>query len=311
MPRSVYFGQSVKSEKQLYEDLIIEAIKIYGFDMYYLPRKIVSMDRILNEDAESRFDDAFDIEMYIESIDGYEGDGILMSKFGLEIRNQLKLVVSRNRWDTLIRKWDRGYNSYRPSEGDLIYIPQVKGLFVIKYVDLESPFHQLNNLPVYKMTVELFEYRGEDMETGIEDVDHIQDIKSTDSSYRTVIEYSTTSSARFQIHESVSLVWPSSGITGSARVTGFLPQIDDSLAIQLSSLRFTDGEVHQLTEDVTITGDKSNAIATITKVLTLTDDDDEALNDGDISIQNTPLEKKSNEILDFSETNPFGDPNDA
>jgi len=90
-----------------------------------MPRKIIQIDEILNEDVASRFDSAFNIEMYVENVDGYEGDGILMSKFGLEIRNQMKLVVSRKRWDASVGVWNAGYNNFRPSEGDLIYMPTV------------------------------------------------------------------------------------------------------------------------------------------------------------------------------------------
>lgn len=306
--RSVYFGQNVASEKELYEDLIIESISIMGFNMFYLPRTVVSLDSLLNEDTESRFDNAFEIPMYIESIDGYDGDGILMSKFGLEIRNQLKVVVSKRRWNLMIGRWNRGYNNYRPSEGDLIYIPQVQGLFEVKFVDLETPFHQLQNLPVYRLTLELFEYRGEDMNTRIDAVDRIQDIKSKDSSFRVGITYSTGSST-FMIHEPVGLTWPS-GTTGTARVTAFLPQSDSSLVIQLSALRFTDGQIHNLITGVTISGQESGAEAAVSRVVTLTSGDT-ALNDGDISIQNSPIESASLEILDFTETNPFGTPADS
>lgn len=307
MARSTYFSQHPRSEQVLYEDIIIESIKTYGVDTFYLPRRIVSLDRILNEDTESRFEDAFDIEMYIESAEGYEGDGILMSKFGLEIRNQLKVIVSKRRWNTAVGKWNKGFMNYRPAEGDLIYIPYVRGLFEIKYVDLETPFHQLNNLPVYKMTLELFEYRGEDMNTGVEDIDRIQDIKSKDSSYRVGITY--TSASTFNIHESVNLSW-ASGANGTARVTAFLPQTDSSMVIQLSALRFTNGTIHALGNGTTITGQSTGTTATITRLITLTDGD-EALNDGDFSIQNNPIETRANAIIDFTTRNPFGESNDA
>jgi hypothetical protein len=277
--------------------------------MYYIPRTIVSLDKILNEDTESRFDSAFQIEMYIQSIDGYEGDGIFMSKFGLQIRNQLKIAVSKRQWNSMIGKWNKSYNSYRPAEGDLVYIPSVQGLFEIKFVNLEDPFHQLNNLPIYKMTLELFEYRGEDMDTGIESVDEIQNEVSTDSSYRTVISYLSTSATTLEIHEPVTITWPSSA-ESTARVTAFLPQADGSLVIQLSALRSTDSKVHILTPGAVVVGQKSGAQATITKVITLTDGDED-LNDDDISIQNTPIEKAADDVLTFSEQNPFGEPNDA
>ena len=310
MARSVYFGQKVRSEQELYEDIIIESIRIYGFDMFYMPRTIMSQDRLLNEDTETQFNDAFNIEMYIESVDGYSGDGVLMSKFGLEVRHQIKVIVSRRRWDTSIGVWNRGYNHYRPSEGDLIYIPGIRGLFEIKYVDLESPFHQLNNLPVYKMTCELFEYRGEDISTGVEQVDVIQQIKSLDSSYRAVVSY--TNDKTFNLGEAVTLAYTSA--SGTAKVTNLVLadplNKSSALTVTFSALRFTDGSIHPLAAGVTVTGADTGAVATITSVITLTSGD-EALSDGDISIQNNALETRANAVLDFTVTNPFGDPNDA
>ena len=190
MSRNVYFSQGVQSEKNLYEDIIIESIKIYGHEVFYMPRKIIQVDEILNEDVASRFDSAFNIEMYVENVDGYEGDGILMSKFGLEIRNQMKLVVSRKRWDASVGVWNAGYNNFRPSEGDLIYMPSVKGVFEIKFVELETPFYQLQNLPVYKITCELFEYSNEDIDTGVAEVDNLQILKTQDqTTYRSTFTY--------------------------------------------------------------------------------------------------------------------------
>ena len=312
MPRSVYFGQNVRSEKELYEDLIIESAKVYGFDMQYLPRKIVSQDMLLNEDTETRFDSAFDIEMYIESIDGYEGDGVLMSKFGLEIRNQLKVAVSRRRWEQGIGKWNKGYNNYRPSEGDLIYIPGINGLFEIKYVDLESPFHQLNNLPVYKMTLQLFEYRGEDLNTGVTQIDAVQNQISAPSSYRVTVNYATNS-PKFNLNEYVSLTYPS-GVIGQAKITDlqYKDQWIHPYYAQLSNLSFSDGSIHPLASNsgITISSTTTSASGLIIQVLSLTDGDD-ALNDGDISIQNNSIQTRANDIIDFTEVNPFGDTNDT
>lgn len=310
MPRSVYFGQNVKSEKELYEDLIIESIQVYGFDMKYLPRNIVSQDMLLNEDTESRFDAAFDIEMYIETIDGYEGDGVLMSKFGLEIRNQLKIAVSRRRWEQSIGKWNRGYNNYRPSEGDLVYIPGIKGLFEIKYVDLESPFHQLNNLPVYKMTLQLFEYRGEDLNTGIKEIDSVQNQMSAGSSYRATFAYGT-GSPQFNLNEYVTLTY-ASGASGQAKITDLKYKSAETYPyyVQLSNLTFTDGEVHVLAPNVVMTSQVTTASGTFMQVYTLTDGD-AVLNDSDVSVQNNPIQTRANDFIDFTTVNPFGDTNDT
>ena len=316
MPRSVYFGQNVKSEKELYEDLIIESVQVYGFDMQYLPRHIVSQDMLLNEDTETRFDNAFDIEMYIESVDGYEGDGVLMSKFGLEIRNQLKIAVSRRRWEQGIGKWNKGYNNYRPSEGDLVYIPGINGLFEIKYVDLESPFHQLNNLPVYKMTLQLFEYRGEDLNTGNAQIDAVQNQSSTPSSYRATFTYNT-GSPKFNLNEYVTIGYTGTSSMAQAKITDLQYKSAQAYPyyVQLSNLTFTDGVIRPLTSlsstsSSSISSIITTASGTIIQVYTLTDGD-AVLNDGDISIQNNPIQTRANDIIDFTEVNPFGDTNDT
>lgn len=101
MPRNVYFSQAVRSEQNLYEDLIIESLKIYGQDVYYVPRTLINRDTILGEDAASKFDDAYLIEAYIENVEGFEGAGDLYSKFGLEIRDEITFVLSRRQWERL------------------------------------------------------------------------------------------------------------------------------------------------------------------------------------------------------------------
>ena len=173
MPRSVYFSHGTRSEKHILEDILIESIKIMGHDVYYIPRKIIKMDQILNEDFLSQFDKAFKIEMYVESVDGFEGDGKLVAKFGLEIRDQITLVVSRRRWNGLIGKFGYTENSARPREGDLVYFPMTGGLFEIKWVEDKQPFFQLNNTPTFKLTCELYEYSNENINTGVPEVDGV------------------------------------------------------------------------------------------------------------------------------------------
>jgi len=175
MPRNPYFSLGTHSEKTLYEDIIIESLRIYGHDVYYIPRKIVNEDSVFNEDALSKFGKAYQIEMYVDSVDGYEGDGNLLSKFGLEVRNQVTFVVANRRWEQLIGKFGNEPSELiRPNEGDLIYLPLVKGLFEIRYVDGDTPFYQLQNMPTYKVTCELFEYGNEAIDTGIEEIDSFE-----------------------------------------------------------------------------------------------------------------------------------------
>lgn len=170
MPRNVYFSQGTTPEKRLYEDITIEALKIYGHDVFYIPRTIVNTDAIFNEDALSKFGEAFQIEMYVENTDGFEGDGDLLSKFGVEVRDSMTLVLATRRWEELVGRFQSTPEG-RPQEGDLIYFPLVKGLFQISFVEDESPFYQITNLPTFKLTCELFEYGNEAIDTGIAEVD--------------------------------------------------------------------------------------------------------------------------------------------
>lgn len=175
MATNTYFTQGFKPEQDLYEDIIIESIQMYGQDCYYIPREIVAIDNILNEDIESKFSSAYTIEMYLEDVEGFSGDGTLFQKFGLEIRDQVTLIVAKRRWQRIIEFDNNEINTDRPREGDLIYLPLSKGLFEIKFVEHEQPFYQLNNLPIYKLQCELFEYGGEAFDTG---VDHIDDFET-------------------------------------------------------------------------------------------------------------------------------------
>lgn len=175
MATNPYFGQAVRSEQGLYEDIIIESLKIYGQDIYYLPRDILNEDKLLGEDIPSRFNSSYKIEMYVENMDGFDGEGDLFTKFGVEIRDQATLIVSRRRWTQTIHRHDNEITIARPAEGDLLYIPFSKKLFQISHVEHESPFYQLQNLPTFKLRVELFDYNEEDFDTNIEEIDTIQE----------------------------------------------------------------------------------------------------------------------------------------
>lgn len=158
------------------ESLIIESIKIYGFDTYYLPRTEVARDNLFLEDPASKFQNAIPLEMYLENVDGFAGESTIMSKFGLESRDSATFVVARMRWEDLIGKGRS--NSLvlpnRPAEGDLIYLPLTNSYFEIKKVDAHNPFFQLGKLYVYKLECELYQYSSEDFDTGIAGIDSIE-----------------------------------------------------------------------------------------------------------------------------------------
>lgn len=169
-----YMSQKVRSEQSLYEDLIIEAIQMYGQDVYYLPREIVNQDKILLDDVPSHFSDAYKVEVYIENTDGFAGEGDLFTKFGIELRDQATFVVARRRWNQLIGDKLEA-NKFRPREGDIIFLPLSESMFQIMSVDTENPFYQLNQLPLYRMQCELFEYSDEDFDTGIDMIDVVEE----------------------------------------------------------------------------------------------------------------------------------------
>jgi len=181
MPTNVYFSTGTTSEQRLYEDLIIEQLKIYGQDVYYLPRKLANKDTIFGEDPASSFDDSYIIEMYVDNTDGYMGEQEIIKKFGLELRDDIKFTVSKLRWETLISNNSDLQNTLRPNEGDLVYFPTTKAFFEIQFVEHEQPFYQQSALPVYKLSCTKFEYSSERIDTGITEIDATEDALSTDT----------------------------------------------------------------------------------------------------------------------------------
>lgn len=179
-PSNVYFTQGTKNEQYLLEDLIIESIGIYGVDMHYIPRTLVSKDEILGEDRLSTFDNYYPIEMYFKNVDSYDGAGAFVQKFGLMIDQAATLVVARRRWEQLIGRFGDTIIPGRPNEGDLLYFPLTKSLFEIKFVKHQDPFYQLNNLYVFELQVELFRYSSEHISTGDADIDEFETLKSFD-----------------------------------------------------------------------------------------------------------------------------------
>ena len=178
MPTNVYFTQGTKNEQFLVEDLIIESLKIYGQDFFYIPRTLVSKDEILGEDRLSKFTSSFPIEMYFENVDSLDGQGAFIQKFGLMMEQSATLVVARRRWEQMVGRFGATIIPTRPCEGDLIYFPLTKGLFEIKFVKHQDPFYQLGKLYVYKLQVELFQYSSEQIDTGVPSVDAFETLKT-------------------------------------------------------------------------------------------------------------------------------------
>ena len=188
MSLNPFFLQGSPNEQYLVQDLINEQLKIYGVEVYYLPRKIFKTDNIIREIQSSKFDDVFMMEAYINNYDGYAPDSDIMTKFGLRLKNEISLTISREKYEEFIAPFLEGISAgiregkiteydfadliTRPKEGDLIYFPLGERLFEIKRVESEKPFYQLGTNYVYELSCELYEYENELIDTAIEEVDN-------------------------------------------------------------------------------------------------------------------------------------------
>lgn len=176
MTTNVYFqsGKTIgaTNEQRLVEDLIIESMKIYGHDVYYLPRTLIKKDLIFGEDVLSQFTEAYPIEMYLANVDGWNGMQEMFTKFGIEVQDKATFVVSKRRWeDELARQTDNLQIPERPAEGDLLYLPLTDSMFEIKFVEHLDPFMQLAKFNVYTLQCELWQYSSEVVQTGIDEID--------------------------------------------------------------------------------------------------------------------------------------------
>ena len=187
MTSNLYFNNyAFSGEQNLIEDLIVESIKIYGMDVQYLPRTIVAEDSFFGEDPLSKFTDSYEMEMYIKNVEGFEGEGDFLSRFNLEIRDQITFTVSQRRWAEEVTLGDthtddEGNNIGRPAEGDLIYFPLTGKIYEVKFIEHESIFYQMGALQTYDLTCELFQYSHEVIDTGRTAIDQIEDDYSGDA----------------------------------------------------------------------------------------------------------------------------------
>lgn len=280
MPTNVYFDTGTRPEQSLYEDLIIEQLRIYGQDVYYIPRKMAGTDSIFQEDISSSFEDAYLIEMYIDNVDGYEGEKELMSKFGLDIQDDATFTVARRRWEQFISVDNNIIESSRPNEGDLVYWPKGRKLFEITFVDHDDPFYQVHNLPTYKLKCKTFEYASEVIDTGIAELDAIETDNSLDQmQHQLTLEQTVAFNQEIRLESNEGLI-----------------ELEASL-----------GTYNLITENETLSGslilentvegaDASYIVLETYNVATI-----------DENSQNDDFELADDNILDFTESNPFGD----
>ena len=297
MATNLYFSQKVHSEQNLYEDIVIESLKMFGQDVYYLPRDIVNEDRIFGDDVPSRFNSSYKVEMYIENTEGFDGEGDLFTKFGVEIRDQATFVVARRRWTTTINRFDNEINSTRPREGDLVYLPLSNSMFQIMAVEHEQPFYQLSNLATYKLRCEKFEYSDEDFDTNVDAIDGIE--RSYAYEYLLTLD---SAGGGFTVGETVNQTL-SSGVIMTGEVAAFS---DSDNVLKLIHIGANDGNYHEFVANRFVVGttslDLSGTLATAT-VSTVAEDNQISQNE-----QNTDFSTIGADFLDFSENNPFGDP---
>ena len=312
---------AVTSEQNLYRDLVTEAIQIHGHDVYYMDRTLVAEDTVFGEDALSKFVTQHPIEMYIEDADGgYAGEREMMSQFGLQNLSEATFVVAKERFQTMDSQIQiesgtdttggsilqeagtissstdlEGSNFYivqdtaatdsdRPLEGDVIYHPTLKKLFEVNFVDHDEPFYQLDNNPVYKLRCRLWEYSSEVLDTGVSAIDDIEDALSRDT-----LVYQFTLEQSSAVNEDIRLEWGHSADAGlvidetdSDNIIGE----NDSTSVG-ESLLLEDGS-YVINEEY-IVGDF----------------------DQDKTAQNELFDRLDDDILDFTEKNPFGDAGSA
>ena len=198
MATNIFFNNFFASgEQNLIEDLIVESIKIYGHDVWYMPRTVVNRDEIWREGESYDFEQAYEIEMYIQDVNGFTGDGKFLSKFGLEIRDEITFQVAMRTYQNEV-----GMNNAqeRPNEGDLIYFPLNDKCFQIKFVDNQQIFYQLGQLQMYSLVCELYEYSNETFNTGLPFIDDRYTPLNTDTDNWNIL-----------VHNNLSLTLPGGG----------------------------------------------------------------------------------------------------
>ena len=293
MATSVYFNnQAARTEQFLLEDLIIESIRNHGIDVYYIPRDSQSsIDELFGDDPVKSFTSAYKIEMYLETFRDYEGNKEFFSKFGLEVQETARLCVARRTFERYITLGGAGIHV--PKEGDLIYLPVQFKLLEVKFVEEEKNFFQLGkdskNPYMYGLTVEAFKYNGELIRTGVDIVDSIPNIQAVS------VSHSVHSGGSGSY---IDLEWVYQGASLAAATAKALVAKWDKPNLNLE-LRNIKGE---FTGGVAIIGATSGASW-------LFDSADEMQNANDENMQdNFRIETEADNIIDFSEVNPFGEP---
>jgi len=294
MAKNPYFKFGTNSEQNVVENLIIECLQIYGQEMFYIPRTLVSKDDILGEDRLSEFKNAYPIEMYFENVDGFGGNGAFMSKFGLMIEQSATLVVARKRWQQAVAQYGQTILPNRPAEGDLLYFPLTGGLFEIKFVQHQNPFYQIGKLYTYKLDIELFQYASERIDTGYGVIDDFESLKTFD------IDPSVT---KFGMIDSIQVTnMGENYTTATVTITSTTGKNATATAVisngSISAINVTNPGTGYKDATVVIAGDGTNATASAT----LINDIDKVESYGD----NNSFKREAESFV-FNDRNPFGE----
>ena len=285
MATNPYFNHYGKNTayQRLTENLLIESIKTYGIDIFYCPRTLVNEDLLLGQDAISEYRSAHTIEMYIKTIDGFEGEGDFVAKFGLQINDQVTFTVARRRWSELGLIGDGREDA--PKEGDIIYFPMTNALFQVLFVEDESIFYQTGGLQVFDLVCEMFTYSNQRLDTGIDEIDKIERLQAYS------LDFTLDSGSGNYIMEET--VYQGDSLS-EATVTGEVASWSSTTKI-LNLINMTGN----FSGTKNIIGDTSGASYTITA---FNPQDSTSSAAGD----NLAIEQEADSIIDFTEGNPFG-----
>ena len=288
MATTLYFNNVTShAEQELINDLTSEVIKMHGMDVFYIPRTIVKEDLIVGEDVLSKFTTAYEIEMYLKGTEGFGGEGDLVSKFGLDVRDEVIFTVHKDRFELAT-------DMVKPLEGDLIFLPINKGLFEVKFVEHEQPFYQAGKNYSFDITCELYQYSQEQLETGIADIDNIE----KEQGYTIDLVMTAGGSGVFTDDE---VIYQGPSLANST----FKGTVVSWNAVT-RTLRLND--VSGSLAAVATTGVISGAVWSLSSTTDSTGkaDVDQVL-PTDPNADNLEFEIEADSILDFSENNPFGD----
>ena len=283
MATNSFFTQGTTGEQDLVGSLVTEQIKMFGKDVYYIPRTLVDRDSVFEEDSLSAFNGAYLIEAYIEDATGFRGDGDMFSNFGVRISDQITFIISRERFTAAVDDNAQLIVEGRPNEGDLIHLPMANKTFEIQFVEHEVPFYQLGKVHVWGLRCELFEYSDEDFNTGVAEIDAVE----VNFANAVTINVADGGTGDFVAGEIVT--------GGSSNVTSEV-KTWNSATRQL--VVYNRSGIYAIPE--TLTGNTSGAAWTSATYNTLN-------NMNSDTDQNFTLETQADAIIDFTESNPFGD----